>query len=163
MFKYSFYCSDAKEMKPTINIYLTLEKGLKYFALEPCELGKNLNSKYKEVLEKFDKFEKHKEYYCINYHGINVTLYSHPSLNNLNEPSLIYKISSECKKYSVYFELVTENDFIDHNNKDNPIVPYYQINDFEFNEPVDIIYNYQYIKYESDNGIIFKDKKQLME
>ena len=160
MFKYSFYCSDAKEMKPTINIYLTLEKGLKYFALEPCELGKNLNSKYKEVLEKFDKFEKHKEYYCINYHGINVTLYSHPSLNNLNEPSLIYKISSECKKYSVYFELVTENDFIDHNNKDNPIVPYYQINDFEFNEPVDIVYNYQYIKYESDNGIIFNDKKE---
>ena len=52
MFKYSFYCSDDKEMKPTINIYLTLEKGLKYFALEPCELGKNLNLKYKEVIRK---------------------------------------------------------------------------------------------------------------
>ena len=73
MFKYSFYCLDDKEIKPIINIHLNYEKDFKYLVLEPCELGKNLNSKYKEVLEKFDAIEvsKFKEYYCINYHGIN--------------------------------------------------------------------------------------------
>ena len=161
MFGYSYFCSDNFEIEPTVEVHLDLGIDLQYFTLEPCELGKNLNIKYKEVLEKFDSFEiwKYNEYYCINYNGTNATLYSHPSLNNINEPSLVFKISAECEDYLMNFKLVTENDFIDHNDKDNPIVPYYQINDFGLNKRVDIIYNYQYIKYESDNGFIFNDKK----
>ena len=55
--------------------------------------------------------------------------------------------------------LVNENDFIDHTKKDNPIVPYYQKNEYLLfeDEQKDIDYNYQYIKYESDNGIFFND------
>ena len=54
MFQYDYTCISNFYLEPTVDIYLT--KGLelddyKEFTLEPCELGKNLNSKYKEVLE----------------------------------------------------------------------------------------------------------------
>ena len=60
--------------------------------------------------------------------------------------------------------LVNENDIIDHTKKDNPIVPYYKQNEFSVNnEPLNLIYEYQYIKYESDNGFFLMIKKHLME
>ena len=61
-------------------IYLNNDRTITDFTLEPCELGKNINSKHKEVIEKFDKL---KDYYCVNYNGFNATLYNHPSLTNL--------------------------------------------------------------------------------
>ena len=55
--------------------------------------------------------------------------------------------------------MVTQNDYIDHNKKDNPIVPHYKKNTFSLkNEKLFTVYNYQYIKYETDNGIIFTNK-----
>ena len=43
---------------------------------------------------------------------------------------------------------------------DNPIVPYYLMNNIllENTKNLYLIYDYQYIKYESDNGIFFNDK-----
>ena len=58
------------------------------------------------------------------------------------------------QKYLLTLRLLIENDFIDHN-----IVPYYQKNEISLsNEVKHLVFNYQYIKYESDNGIIFNDK-----
>ena len=104
------------------------------------------------------------DFYCINYNGSNVTLYSHPSLAFENETNLIFKISSECQNYILNLRLITENDFIDHTKKDNPIVPYYQKNEYYAfrNDETNIEYNYQYIKYESDNGIFLMIKQYLM-
>ena len=64
-----------------------------------------------------------------------------------------------CSYNLLKFILITENDFIDHTKKDNPIVPYYQndINLLLEDSDTNIEYNYQYIKYESDNGIVFND------
>ena len=62
--------------------------------------------------------------------------------------------------FSLFFKLITQNDLIDHSNKDNPIVPHYQVHNIYLDD-VDklyLVYNYQYIKYESDNGIIFSNK-----
>ena len=69
--------------------------------MEPCQLGKNLNLKYKEVIEKFQKVEnlKLEDFYCINYNGSNFTLYSHPSVAIQNETYFVLKISSECKSF----------------------------------------------------------------
>ena len=164
MFNYDLFCfddMDIKHIKPTARIYLNNDRTITDFTLEPCELGKNINSKHKEVIEKFEALEntKLKDYYCVNYNGSDVALYSHPSLTYYHKPSLIFKISAVCEDYTLIFNLVTENDFIDHNKKDNPIVPYYQKNKIVLdNEQKYAVYNYQYIKYESDNGFLFNDK-----
>ena len=103
---------------------------------------------------------KLKEFYCINYNNSNATLYSHPSLNSKDEPFLVFSIRARCENYVIIMNLVNENDIIDHTKKDNPIVPYYKQNEFSVNnEHLNLIYEYQYIKYESDNGFFFNDKK----
>ena len=89
MFQYTFYCFSDSSIKPTANIFMSNYE--KIFTLEPCELGKNLNPKYKELIEKLEKVENWKleDFYCINYNSNNVTLYSHPSLGYVNETYLI--------------------------------------------------------------------------
>ena len=162
MFQYYFFCISNFTVKPYVDIYLDVSRSIKQFTLEPCELGKNLNLKYKKVIEQFETFKemKLKEFYCINYNNSNATLYSHPSLTSKDEPSLVFKIRAQCENYNIYMNLVNENDFIDHTKKDNPIVPYYKQNEFSVNnEHLNLIYEYQYIKYESDNGFFFNDKK----
>ena len=58
---------------------------------------------------------------------------------------MIFKLSAECQNYILTFTLITENDFIDHNNKDNPIVPYYQKNNYiaAKNQEKNLEFNYQ--------------------
>ncbi len=57
MFKYYFTCIDNLGEKVFPRIYFNTGLDTEYFTLEPCELGKNLNLKYKEALEKFDIIE----------------------------------------------------------------------------------------------------------
>jgi hypothetical protein len=163
MINYIFICSsNITIIDPEITI--ALEEGnhnLEYLTLEPCQLGKNLNLKYKELIEKFEEVESQKleDFYCVNYDGYKLTLFSHPSLKTDNENLLGFKIKTECNDYFLQTTIVTENDFIDHNQKENPIVPYYQKNELKFsNEKINVVYNFQYIKYESDNGFILNDK-----
>ena len=120
MFQYPFYCFSNFNVKPNTDIILIIGREEKYFTLEPCELGKNLNSKYKELIEKMEKVENWKleDFYCINYNGSNVTLYSHPSLANENETNLLFELSTECQDFILDIKLVTENDFIDHIKKE---------------------------------------------
>ena len=50
--------------------------------------------------------------------------------------------------------------FLEHNNRDNPILPSYQKHIItSINNPTNLQYYYNYIKYESDEGFIFSDKK----
>ena len=73
------------------------------------------------------------------------------------ESELKIRIYSECEDYFLSFNLVTQNDLIAHNKKDNPIIPYYKRNLYDLNKDKKrfLNYNYQYIKYESDDGIFF--------
>ena len=162
MFHYTYSCFPLFNVNPTIEIYLFNGGKQEFFTLETCELGKNLNLKYKETIEKFEKAENSKleDFYCIIYNGSNVTLYSHPSQASENETYLGFMISAECNCNFLNFRLITENDFIDHTKKDNPIVPYYQKNEYLLfrDSETNVEYNYQYIKYESDNGIVFSNK-----
>ena len=60
--------------------------------------------------------------------------------------------------------IISENDLIDHNNKDNPISSFfiYQIStSFSSSEYTKIYYDYQYIKYESDDGLFYRNSKAL--
>ena len=73
-------------------------------------------------------------------------------------------ISSNKFKYKIkYFsiKIITENDIISHNDKENPIIPYYYYYDtvyfYNISELLSIKYDFQYIKYESDTGILFEN------
>ena len=58
--------------------------------------------------------------------------------------------------------MITQNDFIEHKNKKNPIVPYYQKHRITSqNQATHLIYYYNYIKYESDDGFIFSNKNNI--
>ena len=127
MFRSEFFCP----LGNYIYIHLLSNEGkyeqIKY---EQCALGKNINLKYKDLIEKFQSIEgSHVNfYYCINYNNTNYTLYRHPSQPNNEENNVEIRVYSECEEFYLTFELITQNDLIDHNKKDNPIIPYYKVN-----------------------------------
>ena len=61
-------------------------------------------------------------------------------------------------------EIVSENDFIDHNNKGNPYINSYNKQRVYYNDNIeflDIEYNFNYIKYDMDNGIFYQKYNSL--
>ena len=117
------------------------------------------------MIKRFEKIENKKisDYKCINYNSTNLTLFSDPSKPREDEKYLNFELSSECKKFDLVFQLVTQNDLIDHSNKDNPIVPHYQMNNIMAQglDRLYLTYNFQFIKYTTDNGIIFSNETTL--
>ena len=81
----------------------------------------------------------------------------------VSEHYLNFELWAECEKFILTFQLVTQNDLIDHSNKNNPIVPHYQFNQIyaENMDKLHLVYNFQFIKYETDNGIIFSDENTI--
>ena len=124
-------------------------------------MGKNINLKYKELVEKFEKTEplKINEFYCINFNNTNLTIFDEPSKSHDLGNYLHVELASQCTDNSMFITIVTQNDIIDHSKK-NPFVPNYQINNIYLQNMTNtyLVYNYQYIKYESDDGIIFSNK-----
>jgi len=135
--------------------------------VETCEYGKNIDLKHKELFEKFMRRERELigQYFCINFNNKNISFFHSPNENYyfINYIRLIVnskQYRSELKSFSL--KIVTENDIIDHNRKDNPIIPsYYTDTIFTYNisEVISLKYDYQYIKYESDTGAFLKNSK----
>ena len=132
MFKYTFFCSIDYSMQHSLEINSVDQYNYirDKFQFEKCELGKNIDIKYSEVIKKFELTEDKKveDYFCINYNNTNLTLYSHPFIYHEKENYLHLEIKTDCENFVLAFNLVTQNDFIDHNNKEKPIVPHYQMN-----------------------------------
>jgi len=137
------------------------------FIVEKCEYGKNVDLKHKELFENYLKREGEliSQYDCINFKNKNISFFHRPNDNSNFENYIrliIYshQILFDAKSFSL--KIVTENDIINHNNKDNPIIPYYYsetIFIYNISETVSLKYDFQYIKYESDTGIFFKNSK----
>ena len=129
MFQYQFACWSNESEKPTfeISIFNIKEDFYQSLDFEPCELGKNIDIKYKETIEKLESIEKMNvsDFFCINFNNTKFMLYSHFFFPHEAENILNIRVNSDCEDKFLYFKLVTENDFIDHNKKDNPIVPSY--------------------------------------
>ena len=135
----------------------------KEITYEACELGKNLDIKYKDIVETFENVEMTKlsDYLCLNF-SEEFTLINNPYIPDELEKYLEFRIETDCENYILDFNLITQNDFIEHNNKNNPIIPYFQKHRIRSNSnPTNLLFYYNYIKYESDDGIIFSNKKNL--
>ena len=166
MFKNDFYCfsNDSDISKLIVTKWDDPRNNLlyEYINYEPCELGKNLDIKYKNIIEIFERIEETNisEYTCLNFNNTKFTLYDNSQISDNYERFLELTLESTCEDYILAFQLVTQNDFLEHNNRDNPIVPFYQKHIItSMNTKTNLQYYYNYIKYESDEGFIFSDKK----
>jgi hypothetical protein len=148
--------------------YYTVQSGkIKYFAyrvqennkinlnFEPCEIGKNINIKFKDDLEK--AIINISDYDCISSEHGNIPLFYNDNNLDLGDYFLWIIIQSTeefvLSKTSFVVEIITENDLIDHDNKTNPIIPH--INRRLINSDhsyISIDYMFELIKYQTDNG-----------
>jgi len=137
--------------------------------VEQCQYGKNIDLKYKKLFENFEKKENESinEYFCINFKDKNISFFHYPNINNKIENYIRLIINSNDFESDIkyfYLKIITENDIIDHYNKENPIIPYYhynEINIYNISEIISLKYGFQYINYESDTGIFFKNSKNI--
>ena len=131
-----------------------------------CEVGKNIDIKYKEYIDNKYRFNRTiSDYYCIDFKGKNLSLFYLP---NIGYSSLVINI---LKNNQIDFPperiqslIVSENDLIAHYNKKNPISQnhiYHFSSSFSSKEFTSINYNFQYIKYQSDEGFFYENSKEL--
>ena len=138
-----------------------------------CKVGVNINSKYEQFFkERFSilSFEynqygkKIEDFYCIDVENNNITLFYHPDIGyshvNIN---VIIKNQNSYVPENISLMLIYENNLINHDNKEYPISEgfSYQFQDFSSNEYVTTNYNFQYLKYETDDGLFLNSLKYL--
>ena len=132
--------------------------------IEKCEIGKNINSKFKETVEKIYNKTKN-EYYCISSEYSNLSLYYDPGVIETKESFIeieIYDYNTICHNSNFSFSLITENDIINHYNKEDPIdISTYFFTSPNFSSAISLTldYNFEYIRYEIDNGYFFEESK----
>ena len=133
--------------------------------IERCKVGKNINKKFEDYIEDKYKFERSiEDFYCINPKD-NISLFYSPNIGySFIEINIIIKNNSEYIPEKLQVMIVSENDLINHYNKTKPISKFfiYQIStSFSSSEYTKIYYDYQYIKYESDEGLFYKKSKTM--
>ena len=126
---------------------------------ERCQIGKNINIKFKDELEK--KYnDKINNYYCISSEHGNLPLFSNPEAFKIENYIDIFVLDDENE--SIEFELIVENDKIAHDNKANPIIASsYSYHENFFNETFSIDYKFDVIKYDNDVGYFFNNFKNF--
>ena len=134
-------------------------------SIENCQIGKNINLKDEEYFKDKYKFERNLEdFYCINTKSDNLALFYHPNIGSSSINLHIILNNNTYIPEKLMTLIVSESDLIDHNNRDNPISKnyiYQFIGGFNSLEYSKINFNFQYVKYESDDGLFFKDEKLL--
>ena len=140
-------------------VYLNLE-------IDNCEVGKNIDIKYKDYIESKYKFNREiSDFYCINFKGQDLPLfylpdvgYSHFSIHILKNNQIDFPPER------IQSLISSENDLINHYNKKEPITQnhiYHFTSSFSSTEFTNIMYTFQYIKYESDEGFFYENTKEL--
>ena len=132
--------------------------------LETCELGKNIDTKFENLTEDLFKIGRTvNQFHCINSKYGNLPLFHNPQIGY----SSIY-VFPVLDKNSNYIPeqlqslIGSEINILNHDIKKNPIKETYWLqitNNFQSSQFTIINYNFQYIKYESDEGLFFKKSK----
>ena len=130
--------------------------------IENCEFGKNIDRKYMNSLNEIQSGEID-QYYCFSKKDGNFPLFYNP---NLGESSVyLYSKINEESNYNgddLMLMIINGNDIIDHGKKNHPIsdnyftMAYTSFSTFKFTLTN---YYFQFIKYESDEGLFFPNSK----
>ena len=139
--------------KSSVKIPLTIEN---------CEFGKNIDKKYIDSLYEIKKDEINK-FYCFSKKDGDLSLFYDP---NLGESTLyIYIKLTEGSNYTaddLIFGIINGNDIIEHDKKNFPISEnYFTMTYTSFSKYKFTLTNFyfQFIKYESDEGLFFPSFK----
>ena len=129
--------------------------------VQPCEVGKNLNIKYKKYVESTYSFDrKISDFYCFNVENKDANLFYRPNFGySFIKLFIIVREENNIPPEKMQVLIANENNLIDHNNKEAPmseVFTYYFTAAFKSYEYTEVRYNFQYIKYESDDGYFFR-------
>ena len=135
-----------------------------WLTIENCELGNNIDSKYIDFFEKKFKFgRKIEDFYCFSSMHGNLSLFYHPNIGqSFINLYINIKKNNDFTPDDLQTLIISENDLIDHNNKENPISKnyIYQVTaGFSSLEYTQINYNFQYVKYETDDNLFYSNSK----
>ena len=141
---------------------------------KPCKLGENLNPRYEEYFKErfstssfeYNQYDKNiEDFYCINNDKNDGSLFFYPNIgyNNINV-NVIIKNQSLYTPENISLMIIYENNLINHDDKKSPIsegISYQFIQGFSSNENTIANYNFQYLKYETDDGLFLNSEKYL--
>ena len=135
-----------------------------FLEIEECEVGKNLNKKFIKYFEdKYTFGREIKDFYCINLKQKDLSLFYYPKVGySYIKLYVIYRNNTKYIPEKIQSLIVSEYDLIDNNNKHNPISPNFEYTfstAFNSHEYTKINFYFQYIKYESDDGLFYKNSK----
>ena len=142
--------------------------------VKTCKPGENLNIKYEKLLknkineltDKQIKEDKNiEDFYCINNENLDVNLFYEPNIGySYFDLNIILLNQSLYKPENLSIMIVYENSFINHDNKKSPIsegISYQFLQIFSSYEYYTTNCNFQYLKYETDDGYFFEASKYL--
>jgi len=135
--------------------------------IERCELGKNIDLKYKDfIIGKSNFGIPIEDFYCFSPDNRDLSLFYYPDDGyNLIDIQIMLKNNTSYVPEKIQSLIVSQNSLIDHNNKSNPLSNSYEYHftpSFSSIQFTSVNYNFQFIKYESDNGFIFKYLKNFI-
>ena len=165
-FRFDVYNETNIEKNIQYFCYFENETDFYFFPMEPCELGKNIDYKFKDLVENYNKNYPNyliNNYYCINYNNTNIV---YPFNEKDRGTFEIYGSCSKNISENLYSKIsfVVESDLIDTKNKNKQISKDYHIgNNFfsSINNSIDLSYEFQYIKYVTDNGLFFQKLNEI--
>jgi hypothetical protein len=135
--------------------------------IEKCDFETNINYRFRDALKKRLNFGKPVEdFYCISSKNGKLPLFYTPGIgySMIHLTILINKNITTHIPEKMALLIISENDIINHNNKNKPISEnfiYHMPSSFSNLESSEIKYYLQYIKYESDDGYFFPVNKNF--
>ena len=142
--------------------------------VKPCIPGENMNIKYQDYLrEKFNGLTQEQiqgdkninDFYCINSDNHNISLFYYPNIGySYIDLNIILQNQSLYTPEDISLMMVYQNNIINHDNKESPIstgISYQFLQVFSSIEYYLTNFNFQYLKYETDDGIFFNSLKYL--
>ena len=154
---------DLKAYLYEVNYNISYNDNIYNISLEECELGKNIDVKFKNLIKNFEENhfnESIKDYYCISKSDADKYFLSYDRNIGYNYLSLILhsKNESQAILQDLRLYLIIQNDIVNHTNKIEPInINYAEAFSSNFDDEIfeTSTFNLDYIEYESNDGIIF--------
>ena len=134
--------------------------------IETCEIGKNIDKKYENFVNDNSNYgRKINEFKCISSKFDNISLFYDPKIGfSAINLYIVYQNNTIYTPEKIQSLLITENNIINHFNRKDPINRGYMFqltSAYSSLEYTKVNYNFQYLKYESDEGFIFQDSRIL--
>ena len=139
-----------------------------------CKPGENMNIKYEKILhEKFNGLTQEQiqqdknieDFYCINSEDPNKKLFHYPNVGySYIDLNIILHSQSGFKPEDLSIMIIYENNLINHDNKKSPIsegISYQFLQVFSSDDYYTTNMNFQYLKYETDDGLFFDSLSYL--